>query len=153
MTIIAWDGRIIAADGLVSAGGVITSRNHKKLLVEDNRIFGLAGGLGFMPHLVHWYKNGAKPGEAPKDTDWTFIVLEGGGVARCASNTFPYMDSYDPPWAWGSLWCVAYGAMLAGKTAVEAVEIMCRTDTECGGEIQAVNIDEVLGVDHKLAAE
>jgi ATP-dependent protease HslVU (ClpYQ) peptidase subunit len=49
-------------------------------------------------------------------------------------------QSIDPPFAIGSGMDFALGAMDAGKSPAEAVEIACRRDPHSGGEVTSLSI-------------
>lgn len=159
MTIICVDANgFMAADGQVSCDGIIVTRTAKKIITTKGSngpaLCALTGTTLFEGPVVRWYENGANPHDAPKgdkDYEWHLVVVDRAGVWKYDWDT-PYPDSFPTPWAWGRNRELAIGLMLAGKTAPEAVAILCEKTTGAGGEIQVVNIAEAIGI-MKEAAE
>lgn len=155
MTTIATDGATIAADGLVQSNGIVATRSFRKIVVEDCVIYALAGTMCMLRPLIEWVKAGADPERAPKtaESDWgCLLVIDGLGKegARCYFSKAPYPDSVDFPFAIGSGREIALGAMKAGKTPRQALDIAADCDIYSGGEIQVVDIAQALGLTPSL---
>ena len=151
MTVIATDGRTIAADGLhTQSDGTIVRRDAKKIVVRGGRIFAFTGLTTFFERLIHWYINGAVPEDAPKYPDgetFGFIVIEHDGTVRqIAHNSGWSSDVMPKVWSWGCERDFALGAMRAGKSAREAIEMCIEHSAWIGGEIQVVDINQTLGL-------
>lgn len=154
MTIICVDHPrgLMAADGQLSCDGIIISRTHKKIRKVSGpngpALCALTGTALFEVPAIRWYEAGANPHDAPKgdkDNPWHLIVVDQNGIWVHDWDSI-YPDPHPAPWAWGCNIEFAVGLMTAGKTAAQAVEIMCDRSTGCGGEIQVVNIAEALGL-------
>lgn len=156
VTIIALDANWnLAADGMQSVGDIITSTHERKIRKEGDTVYVFAGAVPMFDHLIAWHKAGAKPDDVPKagkDNIWTMVAASidrasGRVVVEQYNEDCPYVDFFDPPWAWGATQgkLIALGAMLAGKTAGEAVALACQHTSTAGGSIQVVNIAEALG--------
>lgn len=150
MTIICVDTKgNVATDSLMVCNGIVVSRTTEKLRVVGNTIYAMAGTRLFWEPLIAWHQAGAEFSDAPKgdkDNDWCLIAIDKDGVWQYDWDA-PYPDQLaDQPWAWGSNSDVAIGLMLAGKTAAEAVKIMCEKSVWAGGEVQSRNISEALGL-------
>jgi hypothetical protein len=134
----------------------VTSLREKKIRQEGGAVYAFAGTVPMFDHLIRWHQNLAMPNEVPKagkDNIWTMVVARLDKdreriVVEQYNDDCPYADFFDPPWAWGATQgkLVALGAMLAGKSAEEAVAIACQHTATAGGEIQVVNIAEALGL-------
>jgi hypothetical protein len=157
MTTIAWCGRYLAADSLRSRNGTRMGhypKIHAKTAdgefyrEEDGRrlAFALTGFPAHREQWIAWYVNGQGKDDLPHAPDTSdlggwFIVLREGDCPslRVCSLATPYLvDVAEAPDAWGSGGDLALGAMLAGKSAPEAVAIACgpRGDTGTGGPIR-----------------
>ena len=155
MTIIAIDHEYAVADGMKLWHNEIRGLDHKKLVVAPDprhaggQIIAACAGLAAlqMP-LIKWYQDGANPGAIPEgmkdDCGWTFVVIDRTGLWKY-SHTCPYPESFDAPFAIGAGIDMALGAMYAGFTARQAVELVNARCNTSGGEIQQVSIMEVTG--------
>lgn len=158
MTTIAIDiAGNIAADGRSTAGNEIIRDDVEKILVRHGRIYALTGCISLLDAAIEWHNAGADPAKVPAysgEQGWFLIVVEDGGLF-CYSNKVPYSmrDEYKLPIAFGSGESFALGAMLAGKSAREAVQIACRVDSGSGGKIKSFNIAEVFAPKLQEAAE
>ena len=134
MSIIAWDGKQIAADRQVVAGEIV-QRGFKIKKLKNGEIVGWTGNHAAGLLLVQWYENGADLDDWPEfqsSEDWSHIII-------CRSSGLYYTDSL-PCWfktkekftAFGSGRDVALGAMAAGASAKKAVEITNALCTSCG---------------------
>lgn len=151
MTIIAISNTHCAADGMKTWGPEIRGLNHKKLLIRelpnsaDRAIFAFTGTTALQIPIIDWYLAGADAHHMPPEAgEWTLLVIDKHGLLRLSSST-PYAESFDAPMAAGTGIDMALGAMYSGRTAREAVEMVCERHTVCGGEIQVLDIAEVTG--------
>lgn len=143
MTIIACDGRYVAADGMKLWGNEIRSLNHKKLTVCEGYVLGYAGSAPMQNAVTSWYCNGADVEKLPKtfdpDTDWTLLRISRDLILKM-SNKHPYPEEFEAPIAIGAGMDIATGMMWAGKSAVEAVEMVNARCNTSGGEIQIIDL-------------
>ena len=150
MTVIASDGIHIVADGMKILGqSEIAELNVRKIKVRENTIFAVTGAAALLDVLAEWYLAGCNPKATPViggDVTWTLIVIATSGGPLKFSHTLPYPERWSYPMSAGIGADYAMAAMLAGASARRAVEIACAKDAFCGGEIQVVNIAEVLGL-------
>jgi len=144
MTVIAWDGKSIAADRLAVMEGL--RRTTSKLHRFNGRVLTFAGEQATGLALVRWYKDGADPAKYPerqKTDDWTrLIVASAGGVEHFERQPFPIRVE-DPFSAWGSGRDFALASMYLGRSAEEAVRVACEFDTGCGGGVDVFNLKEL----------
>jgi hypothetical protein len=137
MTVIAWDGETVAADTRATSGTSIVPVLDKKIVSQNG--VSLAG-CGVAHEVDAWqydYFNGIIRPLKGKGS----IVLEfreGKCFVWESGASVPY--AVRSPFTIGSGGDVAMGAMLAGKTATEAVRIACKVDTACGLPVQTVKL-------------
>ena len=155
MTIIAISATHAVGDGMKLWGNEIRGLDHKKLAVApDPRhaggqiITAVAGLAALQIPLIKWYQDGANPGAVPEgvrdEAGWTFVVIDRTGLWKY-SDTCPYPEGFDPPFAIGAGIDMAHAAMWCGKSAEEAVRLVCEKTNTAGGEIQVIDIMEVTG--------
>lgn len=144
MTTIATDGITIAADGLANSDGEITTRDRVKVRVAHGRVYALCGASAAFDPAIKWHVDGADPEKAPKAGEWWLVVIEHNGKGCWYTNDVPYPTQLVYPAALGSGERFALGAMHAGKSPREAVEIAAKLDTQTGGTITEINIAQAL---------
>ena len=145
MTVIAWDGKIIAADRQSTYGGL--KKCATKLFKHEDSILGIAGTdcSGLM--LIEWFKQGAYPEEWPKcqehDDHWANLI-----VAKKESigfySLYPALILIeDSATAWGAGQDFAMGAMKMRANAIEAVTVTCELSDSCGCGIDAYDLSNM----------
>ena len=144
MTTIAWDGKTLAADGQVTIGdsGIMTLKRQKifkKIGIFD--VLAFAGSLEPVEEFLEWAKN---PEEGvPPEGEYTVIFVV-DGVLAFSHMTTPITNSITIGKgeidAWGSGANFAIGAMHAGKTAIQAVNIAIKCDAFTGGKVRSVRV-------------
>lgn len=134
MTVIAWDGKTLAADKMsCSVGyGYTVTKVHR---LADGSIAALAGdGDGAMA-LLHWLNSERDPDKYPpaqKDNDTSGLVVQRSGVVWSYGKT-PYPQRIECSlYAMGHGRDFALAAMHCGRSAREAVELTCKLDVYCG---------------------
>lgn len=147
MTVIAICKRFIAADGQTTAGSIILSNNAKKLTVcrKKNVVYATSGCVAYAHKALQLHRAGklVDP-HAPSEYSWELVVLRPDGTITTYTNNIPHGSAaYDLPFATGSGGELALGAMLAGASAVEAVEVACRADIYSGGKATKVEYKKV----------
>lgn len=143
MTIIAWDGKMLAADKQCTSCG--NAQQVTKLFKVDGGAVAFAGNEGHAMALLAWFRAGRDPDKWPKkqgdnSADAYFATTEG---------LFVYSgdDGPNPARREGKFHAAGAGrdyalaAMYLGKNAREAVEIACVLDTTCGMGIDAWEVE------------
>lgn len=153
MSVIAWDGKIVAADKRGVCGDY-HSINTKLFSFDDimpvnSPLAGTIGYLGFVGNashgmaLISWFMNdNADPSKYPefqKGDEWTRLihidVVKDKAIAWVYEAT-PYPVRVEDTFAaWGSGRDYALAAMYLGRTAIEAVELASRFDPNCGNGV------------------
>lgn len=144
MSVIAWDGKVVAADAL---GGTpyLTKYVQKLFVCNDHLAVGVVGLAYHMPELVHWVATGCVEKDYPSfqrgDNPSELIVfdayMESMNYRVYRESPVPLEDSVTPV-AWGGGAELAIGAMAVGASAEEAVRIACQYSPTCGIESNIV---------------
>lgn len=142
MTVIAWDGKTLAADKrMVSAGLILTTTKIRRI---GGLLVGAAGNISSTAELMAWVERGRNPVDWPasqKDKeDWAgLLVIEGRRILRYEQSPFP-CELEDRVVATGSGRDFAIAAMHCGKTAREAVELACLLENGCGNGVDVLEL-------------
>jgi hypothetical protein len=142
MTVIATDGKTIAADSLGLHGWERSAMPATKIITQHGKVFAVSGTSSSFGPLVEWYKKGHPIADLPKG-DWTFIVFSGVGKAVRFTNEVGYPTEIGFPFCDGSGGNYALGAMhhpTHPATPEQAVETAIKISIGCGGPIQVVDI-------------
>lgn len=137
MTTIVSDGKVMVADGLGSldSGRIVERDGSKVRKLEDGSLLGIAGSAFGLDLVGDWLEAGGLPADRPKDLKVEVMVLHPDGeIEGCGDSMM--LERWCPPCGIGSGAEFAIGAMAAGKTAKEAVEIAATLDINTGGIIQ-----------------
>jgi ATP-dependent protease HslVU (ClpYQ) peptidase subunit len=150
MTTIATDGVTIAADGLAARGDEVCRQDVKKIREKDGVIYAMSGPLPIFAPLMEWHSNGAKVADVPQvhsDLEWGLLVISNAGAFEYSSRCV-YPSQVEMPFTLGSGADYAMGAMHAGKTPAEAVQLVIDKclNVHTGGRVQVINIKEALGL-------
>ena len=137
MSVIAWDGKTVAADRQGTSNQVIGT--CQKIFKVKGFAVGFVGqeDVGLM--LIQWFKDGAKMDEWLADMQQgesgsALVVVGRSNVWQIGE--FPIFSVIeDTFWAWGVGWEIALGAMSFGANAREAVETTNRLHAYCGGGV------------------
>ena len=137
MSVVAWDGKGVAADRLGCCGNLTSI--VPKLYPARGYALGFVGTeeVGLM--LIDWFDNGAKKSEWPQEaqeSEFASSLIVVGRKKVWVCNTFPVFSlNHDPFMAWGSGRDLAMGAMAMGAGAEMAVQITSDHDAGCGGGV------------------
>ena len=82
MTVIATDGRTIAADGLVTFGYERGMRAETKIRICGNRLYAFAGSTAFFTEAVEWHQFVGSWKDVPKSgsESWSMLVIYATGA-------------------------------------------------------------------------
>jgi hypothetical protein len=141
MTTIAVTEDEIAWDSQATAGWTRSQVPFEKVTVVGRKIIGCSGDVSSIERLPKWIAGGANPKKAP-DGEWRCIVISATSC-RIYSDDDLHGELSMLPAAIGSGQDFALGALFAGKSAQEAVEIAARLDVMTGGEIKSLPLNTV----------
>ena len=144
MSVIAWDGKSIVADKMMTEGD-FHSVATKLYKLDHGVIVGFAGDLAQGLMLMDWYTGGQKKDDFPKfqaTDEWTRLIVVKEKrlfIYDKLPVPIPIRDEYH---AFGCGRDYAIGAMAMGATAREAVEITCKHSVYCGNGIDEFALNE-----------
>jgi len=146
MTVIAWDGRTVAADSLNCYGSSRAVAPVRKLRERNGIVFGLTGSGALFEPMIAWYLAGADPKNVPSCGDSyksTVLLVFTKDNASFYKIEMPYPDEISPPDAWGAGSDFAIGAMEVGADAKTAVEAAIRREAYTGGPVLVFDLHEL----------
>lgn len=140
MTVIAWDGKMLAADKMaVSFGVCVTTTKIRRL--ASGEVLAWCGDQDAGELLAKWYADGkdlCKWPDIQKDKDsWCRLIVADTNGARFFERQPISVEVEDQFAAWGSGRDFALAAMYLGKNAREAVEVACLFESSCGNGVDA----------------
>ncbi len=147
MTTIATDGRSMAGDGLATANRTICARQMVKVhRLSDGSLYGACGDDGDGQRHQAWVEGGCV-GQPPEkmESGFGFLVLRPNGELFEGSEN-GILCPIDAPFAIGSGFDVAVGAMDMGADAERAIEITSQRDVWTGGKITVLHLEPALSV-------
>lgn len=140
MTIIAFDGKTISADGFTTCGNEIVRTDYKKLYgnIGQYKAVAFTGNMSKVESIVQWIIDGEKKTDLDFKADYTVVLIDKDhrvySVDMNKGFDFKFREA-DKNNAWGCGCDYAIGAMLAGANSHDAVKIACSKDVYCGGTI------------------
>lgn len=144
MTVVAFDGKTVAADRRALNQGVPVAVTKISSVLKVSSgvplIYAVTGDLPRALAILDWVK-ADKPADSfpPKDDKWGLVAIftkdEKGPIIRAYENSPLYFETRTFPWAAGSGRDFALMAMHLGKTAAEAVELTNQLTVECGNGV------------------
>lgn len=146
MTTIAYDGYDLAADSQVTSGNEKVTgvqKIHEIQIKGKTYWIGLSGTTKYFKDVIAWTRRGCTKPE-PKvngEVDGMLISYEGCVMILVDDGENISWDEWHKPVAIGSGGQFAIGAMLAGKSAKQAVNIAAKVDTLTGGPVNVININ------------
>lgn len=150
MSVVAYDGRVIAADRQ-GMNGDFPFETRKLLRLRNGDIIAWAGSIDGGLAMARWYEGGCKREEFPvtqRDKDlWSrLIVIPNEPLHRQVRYYEQGPEPiflHEPFMAWGSGRDIAMGALAMGADARKAVEIACRYNVYCGMGIDEIDLSRV----------
>lgn len=131
----------MAGDGLVSSDGLIFATKYPKVRKVGSSIVGVSGCMRSSEAFFDWLAASQETlGLAfPEGIDEGFeaLILDENGACRSVDHKGLIMAE-ELPTASGSGRALAIGAMLAGASPLQAVELASQRDCYTGGRIHAV---------------
>jgi ATP-dependent protease HslVU (ClpYQ) peptidase subunit len=144
-TTCCWDGKTMATDSQATMGHRKTW--CRKMVRSDARhaTCACAGSAILVDLVLDYFENETKPlsamelpPPASEDDGVDILVVYDSGLALFYGGDVKTLSTIEPPFAFGAGGDIALGAMIAGKTAVEAVQIAEDTDIYTGGKINSM---------------
>jgi ATP-dependent protease HslVU (ClpYQ) peptidase subunit len=145
MTVVAWDGKTLAADKRALAGGLISTVT--KIRKIGKLLCGVAGAFTSGQELLAWVELGRKPDDFPVeifDDDELYadlLIIEAGKILKYERSPIPILLE-DKIYAIGSGSPFALAAMYCGKTAEEAIAVAASFDAGCGNGVDTLTLSK-----------
>ena len=140
MSVIAWDGKTLAADRQGSDGN--KNLRLTKIWKHGEQLLGGTGNAALIQELLEWVKAGADPEKYPekqKAEPSSFFIINETGIWSYEGSPVPLKFENDFL-AFGSGRDFALAALYLGKDAREAVEVACQFDLHCGNGIDVLTL-------------
>jgi hypothetical protein len=142
MTVIAWDGKTLAADKLSMRDGLRATVTKIHWVYGD--LVGFAGEAVFGLQMVQWIREGSKPVDFPasqRGDDWVPIIVITKDRRILVYERTPYpLRIEEPFYAIGSGRELATMAMKCGKGAEEAVLLTNELTAYCGNGVDTLTL-------------
>lgn len=144
MTIIAWDGKTLAADKQSGDEWTKYGRTTKIRRIRDCLV-GAAGNAAMNREMFAWFEAGAIAAELPDEQREiarcsSLLVITPEGLIRVYQNGGFPLDVENPYYAIGSGKEAASAVLELGFDAVRAVEIASIVCTGCGGGVDILTL-------------
>lgn len=146
MTVIAWDGKTLAADKRASNNGL--ARTVTKIRRASNgALMACTGDLHAGEELMAWYEAGRVTEKYPESQKalveelTTLVVIEPGPVITTYGRYGARAVFEERTYACGCGRDYAVAAMHYGKDAREAVALACLFDVGCGNGIDTLELE------------
>ena len=145
MTIIVWDGKVLASDKQTTSGGL--KRKATKIFKIHGSLYGFSGDFDYAYAMKEWFEEGAQIDKFPKhqehDDNWVgvLVVTPDKRVLKYERSPKPMDFTEAGAMCIGSGRDFAFGALAMGADAVRAVEVACEYDNGCGMGIDVLTIE------------
>lgn len=143
MTVIAWDGKTLAADKASTAAGFRSTVT--KIHRVGHSLVALAGTESALMAALTWIRGDRNPADYPESmrtTDSLMWEINRYGLWRYEGGPYPVCVE-DRFLATGSGRDYALAAMYLGHDARRAVEVACALDITCGNGIDTLTLDPI----------
>ncbi|KVW15396.1 hypothetical protein WK91_18335 [Burkholderia cepacia] len=141
MTIVAWDGKTVAADRMIVDG--YAKLPGTKIHRINGELFGCSGCWATGMTRFEWARAGMNPATYPVVPDDQFgrllRITADGEILLYTVNGLP-MRYESPFYAIGSGSEFAMAAMYLGHSAEQAVHVACELSNECGMGIDKLEL-------------
>ena len=143
MTTVCYKGGVMAADKQATSSGCKHGK-MTKIFKINGHLVGVAGDGHACMEMIRWFTNGAKEEDFPEiqkdeDNGMLMVVTPAGKIQFYEKSYLPIEYENDFA-AMGSGRDWALGAMVCGKSAIEAVDIACQFDIYSGNGVNWLNL-------------
>lgn len=144
MTVIAWDGKTLAADKratLAGYGGGTVTKIHR----VNGSLCAFSGSLDTAVEMLEWFRAGADATKYPKrqadENDATFMVITPDRAVMVYERSPHPLRFEEGARAMGSGRDYALAAMYLGYPASTAVEVASALDVNCGNGVDTLDLE------------
>lgn len=141
MTVVAWDGRTLAADRMANYNGHARSATMVFRLDPQNLV-GICGKASVATEILAWLRGARDPEQFPRDPDTMVFMVHNTGRMVCYEGgpfPVPVTEGY---FAMGAGRDYALAALHLGYDARRAVEVACALDIYCGMGIDTLSFED-----------
>lgn len=147
MTVIAWDGKTLAADRQAECGR--SRAAVRKIFTVRDGLAGISGDLSIGMEVLAWYEAGAIPADWPasnrnlnEGAALTVIRMDDGAPRAFFYESSPFPFRTEGIFAARGSGCgEALVAMACGKSAREAVLLAQEFNTTCGMGVDSLEFE------------
>ncbi len=142
------DGKTVATDSQGTVGTERQPGEFVKVVGDEHSLFCFSGAFAMFDPLVKWYREGCLANATPRaDPDysyclWVFDVDLPHPLRFVNVHQSPYPSPLFTPCAMGSGGDYALGAVYAGATLEQAVNIAAKLDVYTGGPVKLYDIPD-----------
>jgi 20S proteasome alpha/beta subunit len=146
MTIVVWDGSVLAADKQATTNDLV--RKVTKIRRIRGNLVAVSGDWDRGQEVFDWYESGAEPEKMPafqKTDDFVglLVITPDKRILKYERSHVP-MDFSEEDWfCMGSGRDYAYGALYMGATAPIAVMAASAFSSSCGHGVDILTLEEV----------
>ena len=147
MSVVAWDGKTLAADKrAVCAGACFTTTKLRRIKRPDciEEVLAWTGDQDSGEMMAQWYEAGADSATFPdcqKDKDtWARLIVADAHGCRFYERQPVAVRVEDKFCAWGAGRDFALAALYLDNSAISAVRITSELSTECGNGIDYATV-------------
>lgn len=141
MTTLAYDSKSIACDSQLTAEDR-RLRQKKWLKLPDGTLLVYAGAAAEFQAFVRWLLHDGRQSEFPKAENLTVVIVHPCGTVEVIDEDNCSLDTTDKLFVAGSGGPIALGAMAAGLSAKEAVQIAAKYDTGTNPDVDVFPVPE-----------
>lgn len=143
MSVIAWDGKTLAADKRASLGTLIRTTT-KIARCKHGALAGYSGAAAAGEELLAWVNDGGHAADFPAarrnpQAEFALLLLVWQSGELWLYENTPYPMKFPPQqFAIGSGRDFALAAMHLGRSASDAVGVACQFDSGCGNGVDTL---------------
>lgn len=147
MTVIAYDGRFVAADRLITNDSGMRGVSQK-LVIWEGQVLTTVGAADHGEALIIWFKDGKNPKAFPDANaggeKGAYLYVFGKGQQVMCFQTWPAPILFPmTEFAAGCGADIARTALHLGRDAREAVKVANELNCFCGGGVDYVDLNEI----------
>jgi hypothetical protein len=145
LTVIAYDGKYVAADTLITGDSGMWHRT-RKLDIHGTQVLATVGAADHGEALMIWFKDGCNPAAFPHSTqqkDAYLYVFEWSKPVICF-QTWPAPIVFPVTcFTAGTGGEIARAAMWLDRDARQACDVAIELNIYCGGDIEYVDLEKL----------
>ncbi len=146
MTIIAYKDGVMAADSCIFSAASVKLPNVVKVRKINDYLVGYSGDAPSIPLFFDWVERGMDaarpPFEVTSDRTFHAIVVSEDNKILSFDDDFNPLELYDVEMhATGDSYEFAWGALAAGASAIEAVDLTIEHCAYAGGDVNWISFE------------